>query len=66
MKVGDENGISIINIIYGNNQFELVDLFDNVSNNMDFLQMMSIMTPKKIMHVLWTQMMNKKINYKIK
>ncbi len=44
MKVGDENGNiilniiygnTILNIIYGNNQFELVDLFDIVSNNMD-------------------------------
>ncbi len=35
MKVRDENGNTILNIIYGNTQFDLVDIFDNVSNSMD-------------------------------
>ncbi len=35
MKMRDENGNIILNIVYGNNHFEPIDLFNNVSNNMD-------------------------------
>ncbi len=35
MKVGDENGNTILNIVLKNNHFEPIDIFDNVSNNMD-------------------------------
>ncbi len=60
MKVRDENENNILNIINGNNQFELVDLFENVSTNMDISTNDENNDTKKIIHVLWTQMMNKK------
>jgi hypothetical protein len=34
-KMRDENGNIILNIVYGSNHFEPIDLFNNVSNNMD-------------------------------
>jgi len=35
MKVGNENGNAILNIVYGNDHFEPTHLFDNDSNNMN-------------------------------
>ncbi len=35
MKIRDENGNIVLNIVYGSNHFEPIDLFNNVSNNMD-------------------------------
>jgi len=35
MKVGDENGNTILNIVLKNDHFEPIDIFDIVSNNMD-------------------------------
>jgi hypothetical protein len=35
MKVGDENGNTILNIVLKNNLFEPIDIFDNILNNMD-------------------------------
>ncbi len=35
MKIKDENGNIVLNIVYGNNHFEPINLFTNVSNNMD-------------------------------
>jgi hypothetical protein len=35
MKVGNENGNAILNIVYRNNHFEPTHLFDNDSNNIN-------------------------------
>jgi hypothetical protein len=35
MKIRDENGNIVLNIVYGSNHFKPIDLFNNVSNNMD-------------------------------
>jgi len=35
MKVRDENGNIVLNIVYGSNHFEPIDLFNNALNNMD-------------------------------
>ncbi len=55
----DENGNIILNIVYGSNHFEPIDLFNNVSNNMDISTNDLDNDTKKIVHVLWIEMMYK-------
>ncbi len=41
-------------ILYRNNHFKPLDLFDNVSNNMDIFTNDVDNETKNIVHVLWT------------
>jgi hypothetical protein len=59
MKIKDENGNIVLNIVYGNNHFEPINLFNNVSNNMDISTNEMNNDTKKIVHVLLIEMMNK-------
>jgi hypothetical protein len=60
MKIGDENGNIVLNIVYGSNHFEPIELFNNASNNMDIsTNDVDNDTQKNCIHVLWIEMMNK-------